>query len=430
VVGLTDASERPPGTSDSVLAPKMDEAVAATAAGDLSTVLEIYAREGVITGGLPEKLFGQLASTALRDRLRRERAARGWREPTAADHGLLPDLFTRPVPAIPFLVDSLQGRNHNVGLTGQYKVGKTTLLCTYVKVLVDGEPFLLRPTHLPDGQRVAWLNFEMDTDDLLDYLRPLRIEHPDQVALLNLRGLRLPLLTDPAYDWLKKWLIEKKAGALVIDSWRRLCSSCGLNENQPAEVEELTQRLDQLKKEAGVPALLVTAHTPRERLPEGEERARGATAFDDWVDVRWVQTRSNGARFLAAQGRGVPERERALVFDETTRRVTVGGGDRGQRRREEGVEHVVNIVTAHHLTGGADGLSKNELKNRLRDADGISHNDHDLNGYIRDAVAAGRVHYIEGPNRAHRYRPGTAPTSSSAGAETAEISPSETSETK
>jgi hypothetical protein len=85
-------------------------------------------------------------------------------------------------------------------------------------------------------------------------------------------------------------------------------------------------------------------------------------------------------------------------------------------------------VTAHHLTGDGN-LTKNELKTRLCDANGISHNDHDLNGYIRDAVAAGRVHWVPGPSRAQCYRPGAAPPSDFA-SETAEISPSETSETK
>jgi hypothetical protein len=311
---------------------------------DLGKLLATSGDVDAFLAGLPQSMHGELAKRGvyqvfgeiLRDRLRRERAARGFHEPTADDHGSLTELLKRPTPEIPYLVDSLQGCNHNVGLTGQYKVGKTTTLCTYVKALADDEPFLLRPTHLLKDQKVGWLNFEMDTDDLLAYLRPLGVQQPDRIALLNLRGLRLPLLSDPAFDWLKRWLVDRQVGALVIDSWRRLCGSCGVSENRNEEVEELTERLDKLKREAGVPALLVTAHTPRERLPEGEERARGATAFDDWVDVRWVQTRSNGARFLAAQGRGVPERERALIFDETTRLVTVGGGDRGEHRREEG----------------------------------------------------------------------------------------------
>jgi hypothetical protein len=377
--------------------------------GDLAALLDAVP-SGPHRDRVTQQIINGLVGDALRDRLRKDRAARSWKQPEAHDQGTLAELLTRPPVEVPFLVDGLQGRQHNVGLTGQYKVGKTMLVGTYAKALVDGEPFLGRPTYLAADQTVAWLNFEMDADDLLGYLRPLGVRRPDRLSVLNLRGLRLPLLSDPAFDWLKEWLIARQVGALVIDSWRRLCGSSGVSENSNEEVEPLTERIDQLKRETGVGTGLITAHTPRAQAAEGEERARGATAFDDWVDARWVLTRQGKARFLAAQGRGVPERERALVFDETTNLITVGGGDRRAHRREEGVEHVVNLVAMHALANGGGCLGKNELKRRLEKANDISHNGQDLERYIREAEAAGRIHWVLGPRKATCYRPGRAET--------------------
>jgi hypothetical protein len=379
---------------------------------DFGKLLAVGGDVDAFLSALPEGTGAKLLDRAItrafdgivRERLQREQAARGWRQPDPSDYGSLEELLERPIIAEPHLIESMQGRKHNASLVGQYKVGKTTLLGTYVRSLVDDDVFLGRATFLPAGRNVGWLNFEMDQDDLLAYLRPLGIQRTDRLHVQNLRGRKLPLMSDHAYDWVKQWLVDNEAAVLLVDSWRRLCGSSGFDENRNWEVEQLTARIDQLKQEAGVDASLITAHTPRERLPEGEERARGGASLDDWVDARWVLTRQNGTRFLAVEGRQIPAREHALAFDAGTNQVTTLGGSRRERKKQDGVQAVVDILLGAQLAGETP-LTQSALKERLRAAAGISHNEGDLKSYIGTALAEGLIERETGANRAHAYRP-------------------------
>ena len=49
----------------------------------------------------------------------------------------------------------------------------------------------------------------------------------------------------------------------------------------------LTSVIDEIKKQTKITEqFITTAHTGRAKHAEGDERARGATALDDWVDSR------------------------------------------------------------------------------------------------------------------------------------------------
>jgi hypothetical protein len=345
------------------------------------------------------------AANLARDIVARERAANGWMLPP--DVGSLKDMLANPPEPEPYLIDRLQGIRHNVSLTGLFKVGKTTLVMNNLRSFVDRLPFLGRETFLPEDARVCWMNGEMDDSDWLDAVNLLEIENTGAVAPLMLRGYRLPLLNDFVAERFIKWLRDNDIYVLVIDSWRRLTVWSGVDENKDnAGVEQLTARIDEIKKASGVGAVQILAHQGRARHEEGEEHARGATAFDDWVDARWVITKHrSGDRYFYADGRRrVAFPDTQLIFDEAYNEVTLGSGSRADRRRKEKEAGatldalLVKRISEEH----PDGLNSGKLYAALKAA-GITKKER-AHAAIKAAVEEGYV-FPRVRGREHLYMP-------------------------
>lgn len=330
----------------------------------------------------------------------------GWREPVnGINHQTLRWLLENPLPAEPQALDDLAGLRHNVGLTAPYKTGKTTLAIDLASCMVDQRPFLNRSTRLPIGSRVGWLNAEMERRDWEQYAITRGPVAADRWAVAHLRGMRLNLMDDHQFRWLCGWITNYGVTFLVVDSWRRLCMWAGLNENKNSDIERLTDRIDHLREESPLLTFLAIAHTGRGQVEEGSEHARGATAFDDWVDSRWVLTRNpEGDRFMHAEGRGVRMEETQIVMDDYAHFHVLGedegGGSRAQRRRQAGPRAVADIV--NELPGK---LNKNAICDQLRDRIGES-NRTIAQGHVDKAVALGLVHWVQ-EGQSHIYHPGT-----------------------
>ena len=351
-------------------------------------------REAIGVAALAERYREQHAA---REMVQAEIAAAGWAPPWVGQPSLLSDQFAAPRPTEKWLVDRLMGWNHNIVLAAQHGSGKTTLGLNLARSLVDGRAFLGREVAAFDG-RVGWVNGEMDAWDLADYARPLRIRNPARIAKVDLRDARLPLVNDYVAEQFAKWCREHDVSVLVMDSWRRLCSWSGLDENVNADVERLTTRIDEFKREAGVSACLILAHTGRAKAEEGEERVRGATALDDWVDGRWVMVRQapaeGGQRFMFADKRGVEMEETALTFDPLTYRITLGEGN----RRTAGNETLK--LSAAMLLSGSDGpMNTTQIATEL----GLGKKTGGLSKVLAELVADGSVRMEEGPRKAKIY---------------------------
>jgi AAA domain len=275
-----------------------------------------------------------------------EEAAASWTPPT--EGGSLDELLRQPRTTPDYKVDRLLGHGHNLGIAAQYKVGKTTTALMLAACLVDGKAFLDRDTYLPAGTTVAWFNGEMDGDDWNDAARPLDILNADALAVLHLRGYSMPIMNDNVAEWTSKYLRNANASVWIMDSWRVLCAWNGMNENDNNDVGQLTARIDEIKRDAGVDAFVTLVHTPRAQQDEGTERARGAAAFDDWLDARWVLTKDQGTRFMQAEGRHRVELwTTALEFNPATYAVTLGTGGKRDMRELRDVEDAVTWVTAN-----------------------------------------------------------------------------------
>jgi hypothetical protein len=264
-------------------------------------------------------------------------------------------------PPLEWTVMGLHPRESNTVLSAAYKVGKTTMLATLLRSLVDGEPFLGEvPVFRPEG-RVAYWNYEVGERQFRKWLRTLGIRNQDQAAIWQLRGHRLPLTVPFVEDIAVKWLEQREVSVLVVDPYSR---AYGGEENDNTAVGQWLESLDVIKRRAGVTDLFMAAHFGRQQHREGAEHARGATRLDDWCDVRWVLTQDGGVRYFYANGRDVDFPEVSLDLDPSTLRLYVDGGSRREKRAESQLEDLVDAVVT--LVRTQPGLSTTDLRAELK----------------------------------------------------------------
>jgi hypothetical protein len=300
----------------------------------------------------------ELARARLRQRvaetLRRESGAVELPQslPTLAEE------LAQPDEDVAWSVHSLHPRGSNSLLIAEYKTGKTTLALNLLKALTDRDAFLgFYETDMPEG-RVAYWNYEVSETQLRSWARDLGVRKPERAAVLNLRGYRL-LLQEYA-DWAAQWLRERETVFWIIDPWAR---AYGEAENDNDRVTAFLEVLDDVKRRAGVPDLLLVTHTGREKPEQGRERARGATRLDDWADNRWILTEDDGDRFFFANGRDVDEEERRLEFDRHTRELVQVWDERSNRRvtaRKRAAERMDEAILA--VVRANPGITSTEIR--------------------------------------------------------------------
>lgn len=274
---------------------------------------------------LEQQLLRQRASQMAREILEREKAAATFRVPPSLR--TLTDELAVPDEEALWTISEVLPEGANVLLTAQYKTGKTTLVNHTAKALSDGVDFLGRFLVYPTTHVVALWNYEVSAGMYRRWLRDLLIKNADSISLLNLRGYSLPLLVPTVQDFAVEWLISRRVNTWVVDPAARAMP--GMDENSNVEVGQFLDMLDTIKKRAGVQNLILVTHTGRAEMAIGKERARGATRFDDWADVRWLLTKDDdGHRYFRATGRDVETDEYRLWFEPLTRGLTASDDGR------------------------------------------------------------------------------------------------------
>ena len=293
--------------------------------------------------GLPvEELARERARRLARRTLDLEEATATLNLPPLRESYTLASYRAQPRQPRVMRVDSLQGERHNVVLVAAYKVGKTTLDADLVRSLVDGGQFLQRfaVTVLPEGERVAVWNAEMDANDYEDYLAEAGVINGEQVAIWNLRGFSVPILSDAGCDEAIRWLKSVNARYWLIDPWVRVCAWNGVNENENNEVSELTQRIDEIAAAAGVIEVQIVHHAGH-----GSKHARGASALPAWADAIWTYERDDdGDRYLSAEGRNGVGLAPGLVTVGDDGRLTCRDAGPRQTAAEKTLAAVVGAV--------------------------------------------------------------------------------------
>jgi hypothetical protein len=323
--------------------------------------------------GGPRVALGLAADPRVIDRvekLRLEDAARRlFREEQAAPHAVTLPRQTldvvlsapRPVEA-PERISELHRVGYNSTITAQYKTGKTTLGGNLLRSLADGDHFLRRfPVLKPTG-RIGLLNYELSESDMLDWLDDQGIANTDRIAVLNLRGVPFSLASERNQGELVAWCRDMEVEVLNLDPHRRAFAGFG-EENNNDDVNRFTGALDEIKKAAGVSDLFLYVHTGRGQQEQGNERARGATALDDWADQRWLLTKDAQTqdRYLYVDGRMQFVPEFKLVYDRDTRHLAYEDGNRKTASTDRYATQIVNVLEVV----GAAGALVGELEDRL-----------------------------------------------------------------
>jgi hypothetical protein len=280
------------------------------------------------------RAHARAVENAVRDLRVKEEAGRAFAAELAArNFRIPPSRFTlteellEPDQPTTYAVEELLPTGGNALLAAQFKAGKTTLVTNLLKAYADGEPFLGRFGVNPGPGRIAIFNYELSPDQYRRWLREAGIVNTDRIAVLHLRGYRLPITAPSVEDFIVGWLKERECSVWIADPFAR--AATGTDENSNTEVGVWLDTFDVIKERAGVSEGVLPTHTGRAEQEHGQERARGATRLDDWADVRWLLTKDeNDNRFFRATGRDVSVPEELLTFDADSRSLRIGGGDR------------------------------------------------------------------------------------------------------
>lgn len=312
---------------------------------------------------------GRIAEAAERIRLSRAATRLVDAEEAAKHLIVLPRMTLRQMMAVdrpaepPLRIDRIHRVGHNTTITAEYKTGKTTFASNALQCLADGDVFLEEfPVLAPDG-RIGFLNYELSDWDFLDWLDAINIRNVKKVAPLNLRGVPFSIAHERNQHELIEWCREMDVEVLFLDPHRRAFAGFG-SENSNDDVNRFTDVLDMVKKEAQVQDLFLSVHTGRTKGEMGDERARGATALDDWTDNRLILTKGeDGARYCYAAdgrtGRSIPEFK--LVMDPVTKRLFSEDGNRRDGALDTYRPKILGCLEA----AGADGANGRKLEDAL-----------------------------------------------------------------
>ena len=390
--------------TEAVAGSKDEPFPASEALATLESAYSTPAREAVGAAGMPY----DVASRSLRQSIDAAKQRLLIQETAKAEHEAAKAaarFFTLPrqtleaalaVPRIvtPHRIRDLHKRGYSSTITARYKTGKTTLGANLLRSLADDEPFLDLYDVLPPDGRIGLINYELDPDEMLDWLSDVGIRKQDRIAILNLRGRTFTLAHEHNQEELINWSQDMEVEVLSLDPHRRAFSGFG-KENDNDDVNRFTETLDFIKQEASISDLFLHVHTGRTETGEGSEHARGATALDDWADQRLVLTKDEEQRrFLYAEGRLPTVPEFQLVYDAESRRLTAEPGNRRTTRDEDFAGQAVMQVQ----NAGPEGLTTTEVQNALN----VKHDKRVL-AALRDAEAGGLVHSQPGRTTGLRW---------------------------
>ncbi len=305
----------------------------------------------------------------------------------------LRDQLAMPLPPLTHRIQDFQIEGTRIGLSAQFKAGKTTTRNTVIKSLVDGDKFLGAYNVKPVVGVVAVLDFELSERMGLDWHRAAGMDRDDRVWPLFLRGRASSFnILDRGVRraWAKHFRAADVA-YVILDCIRPLMDALGLDEHRDGG--RILSAFDELLDEASISEAMVVQH-----MGHTGERARGDSRFRDWPDAEWRLVRQTddpaSPRYLSAFGRDIDVPESQLDYDTSTRRLSVVGGSRQDLKTETALDAVAEVI-------GAEGSSGRAVKTALRDAE-LSRQA--IEDALAHGVRTGRLTVTDGAKRARIYR--------------------------
>lgn len=362
-------------------------------------------RDSLLDKAVEQKLLGLRATREAQSRLAAELALSNGSFQFPPAGRTLAHALAEPPQEVKYAIDELHPAGSNSLMVAGFKAGKTTVLLNLMKSLADGEPFLGRFEVMPLEGRVAFWNYELDKSMFTEWMRAIDVQHPERIAEpLHLRGTYLPLWIPEVAEVAAEWLRKNEIEFLIIDPAARAWKPLVENENDNAQVGTFTDALDALKLAAGVPNLVVATHTGRQEFAEGEERTRGATRLEDWMDAGWYLTKDGEKRrAIRAMGRDVEVEALDLAWDGGKRRMTATGQTRSERRETDGqrkvLDALVRVLKITPDTPWDKCPTTSAVQEKLAGTKSVK------DRLIPEAQKAGLIERKEGPNRSQRCRP-------------------------
>ena len=257
-------------------------------------------------------------------------------------------MLARPQPP-PARADGLIPWEASTLIPAQRKTGKTTLLLNLSRSFLTGEPFLGTFEVQPVDGLVALFNYEVSGDTITHWAHEAGLDQ-DRFFLVNLRGRRNPLADLEDRGRLAQLLRQRGTETLLVDPFGRAYT--GQSQNDSGEVGGWLVELDRFtRNDVGARDLILTTHAGW-----NHERTRGSSALEDWADsiITMIKDDSedgNGERYLRAIGRDVDVEEDQLIYDATTRTLTLAGlgsrkATKDTRRNDKLDKAVYDAVTA------------------------------------------------------------------------------------
>lgn len=281
-----------------------------------------------------------------RDILRRERDAKRLKLPPKRESYTLTSYQAEPRRVVVDRIRCLQRVGHRAVLGAQWKTGKSTLSADLAAALADHRPFVDEFEVAPLDGRVGIFNAEMDDYDQREYLDNTHVRNTDGIAVWNLRGFAIDLLSDAGRDAAIEWLRDNRVRYWVLDPWADICTWSGVSVNDNEEVAPLLLRVDQVAKDAGVGELLVVHHAGWDGT-----RLKGATRLPEWADSVWqYEADTQGNRMLNVRGRGVGV-QGTVRLDPDTGVLSFKHATAKEVRFDDAVRLAVEFVRHHPGTG-------------------------------------------------------------------------------
>lgn len=246
-------------------------------------------------------------------------------------------------------------------LSGQPKVGKSTISLHMIISMITDEPFLGRQTNL-GKKKVAWMGFDSG------WVNELRNNSQNKVdgSLL----LQNPLTSLALDDWrmLGNNLTRAGIGYLVIDHLYGLGGHLNLNENQ--EAARIMNCLQVLVREYQIPILLLAQATKN-------QQGKGSMAHSNLFKgnarmlLELAGTRRDGKRALTVSGNEVPSETLQVYLGPAT--LDLAQKEKGSERKQQR-DFDANVKKALRLLSSAEpgDLANTATAGRLACKIGIS----------------------------------------------------------
>ena len=261
----------------------------------------------------------ELRKMQVREEARRRYAALQNSSAAKPDVARLREILERPAEPT-YRIDQLLPSDGAMVVVAQRKTGKTTLVLNLALSLITGV-FSVAASR----GNVALMNYEVSARQMAVWAAQVGI--PDErLVLVNLRGVRNPLLDDEGAQELAGRLAGLDIDVLIVDPFAQAYG--GSSQNDAAEVNRFLARLNDFARSGlGVKEIILTAHAGWKA-----ERSRGSSALEDWPDSIVTMTREekDSTRYIRAEGRDVDVAEDQLMYEPQRRQLTMSG--RGGRR--------------------------------------------------------------------------------------------------